>query len=104
MAKIISSYFEATETGGMSHEEYYRQFGPIELELGKSYVQHPGTWQERIFKIVFVGHGVAVGVSEKSNLGTQKQLFTAEGLASGWKHHDNRPSYRLQAMSPKKVI
>ena len=93
---MIYSLYEATEEHGMTYEQYYQQFSPIKLELGKTYVQHPGSWQEQQYLIVYVGHGVAVGISEHSTFGTNRDLFISEGLRGGWRNDDGRPQYRLQ--------
>ena len=80
---------------------YYNQFDrPDKLEVGKVYYQHSGIyWQH--YLIVYVGHGVALGVevnngNGNSNVG-EKELFYAEGILRGFKYNDaRRPCYRLR--------
>lgn len=81
--------------------DYFNQFDrPDKLEVGKVYYQHSGIyWQH--YLIVYVGHGVALGVEVNNEHGNfnanSKELFYSEGNMRGFKYNDaDRPNYRLR--------
>ena len=95
---IISSYSDAVIDGDLTPKQYYEQFKTITPELGKSYYQHKGTWQEFIFTIIFVDEKIALGKAKNpfsNGSGYYYTVFISSGVMAGWKDKDSRPSYRL---------
>lgn len=92
--------------GLCTSKQYYGQFDTArELEVGKQYVNNKGTWQETCYTIVFIGHGVALGVETvsgvvgkcKYGIGSgSRELFISDGLMAGWKLNNSNPCYRLR--------
>lgn len=85
---------------GLPYSHFFKQFTSVVPVVGETYVQAPGTWQEKTFKILFVGDGVALGTCVGSkDMGDlcngKKELFHADGHRAGWKYHDIRSIYRL---------
>lgn len=78
-------------------KEYIDQFNPIKLELGKTYVQNKGKWDEHHFQIVFVDEKIAVGIEVYSAIGEFAiGGYTMFYVDNGFKYNDaQRPSYRL---------
>lgn len=98
MSNKFKSYDECN-----THREYYAQFTTAKPELGKRYINNKGCFTQTEYQIVYVGHGVALGVEigkngkDKFGLGSpNKDLFIAEGIKAGWRLYDNRPGYRLR--------
>lgn len=91
----------ACREDGLPSSHYYEQFTSVVPVEGETYVQSPGTWQEKTFKILYVGEGVALGTCIGSKgMGDmcdgEKVLFHADGYRAGWKYHDIRSVYRLR--------
>lgn len=88
--------------GGCTREQYYAQFNPIKLEIGKTYevAGSAGKWDAATFLITHIENGVAMA-KEQSGTGHNVHgpkyiaysLFYAE---TGFKYNDNRMYYRLQ--------
>lgn len=103
MKKIISSMHEFLESGG-TREGYYAQFNTVKtLSVGVRYVMMPNDWMQSIVEILYIGHGVALGVevescATKAGSKGRKVLFVAEGAAVGWVYSENRYQYRLQEL------
>lgn len=81
---------------------YYLQWKPVTLEIGKTYFQAKGNWQEKQYKVLAIVDDVAVCevVNDTSVFGLSqnglKCLFHVSGYRSGWKYGDDRSIYRLQ--------
>lgn len=84
--------------GEKTYEEYYAQFKTAKPELGEKYVQHPNTWQERFYEIIFMDDKIAVGKSTNpfNNKSIEYELFYSTGYRAGWRYCDIRKDYRLQ--------
>jgi hypothetical protein len=80
----------------MHEDEYTPEPNPkkIKLEIGKTYVQHHNTWQEKFWKIIHIDGNIAFAKQVKTDwLGTH-DLFYAD---SGFRYNDPRVwAYRLQ--------
>lgn len=104
MRKIISSMYEFLENGG-TWQGYYDQFNTVKaLNVGERYVMMPNDWMQSIIEILYIGHGVALGVeiescATKAKSKGRKVMFIAEGAATGWVYNENRYQYRLQELN-----
>ena len=101
MSIKYKSAWAASENTG-STKPYFDQFEkPERLEVGKVYHQENiGEWASCDYKIIFIGEGVALGISINSRISKdcngEKELFYSEGNAIGFKYGDiDRPCYRL---------
>lgn len=103
MKRILPLESFRSSDGFLDIHAYYKQFPPLQLEVGGLYVQEPYSWDWKHFRIVYIGHGVALGVVEKGGTypSNGKELFYCDpGIPhlNGVKYEDStRPAYRLKA-------
>ncbi len=86
---------------GQPISRYYEQWPAAVPQVGRVYATHPGRWNECRYRIVYVGHGIALGICEGSpQMGNLNKgdaaLFHAEGCRTGWQYDDIRAGYRLR--------
>ena len=85
--------------GVCTSKQYADQFLSVIPEVGKTYLQNPGKWDEKEYTIVFADDKIAIGVAKDTFIKgtTDYTLFYSSGIYAGWKYQDTaRPSYRLQ--------
>ena len=96
-----NSVSEAWEAG-LDAEDYYNQWSAVTLEVGKTYKQAKGTWQEFSIEIIAIVDDVAIGkVVDSKDMGSctpkgKKIMFHCGGYRTGWVYRDDRSIYRLQ--------
>lgn len=87
--------------GECTREEYHAQFNPIQLKVGKQYVQAKDTWRESVYKVLIIIENIAMVKEVKGTstaIGFSKyDLFYAE---TGFKYNDNR----IEAYQLKEII
>lgn len=99
MKKQIIDYHELVIEQGRPAKDYYDQFETVKsLEVGGKYKNNVGSFMETVYTIVYIGHGVALGIEDKKPDGyaPSKMLFHSEGMMIGWRISAPRPSYRLR--------
>lgn len=76
------------------------QWGVLVPELGKSYAADAGIafrkWNFKIFKIIFVDVGVALGLESNHTCKYSSPEYRLFSMAHGWKYKDDRSFYRLR--------
>jgi len=96
---MVKYNYSDISDGVCTAKQYTDQFTSVIPEVGKTYVQNPGQWNEHKFTILFVDDKIALGISKDSIMkGTiEYTMFYSCGAFAGWKYDDTaRPSYRLQ--------
>jgi hypothetical protein len=94
MKYSLSDFIE----GRCAKDEYYSQFNPITLELGKVYKQHVGSWNENHWKVIFQDDKISLCIKVYSKISKdcigEYDLFYTK---TGFRHNDNRiDEYRLK--------
>jgi len=96
------SYSDIHET--CSYQDYVDQYNPIKLEVGEVYTQHPDTWEETEYKVMYIHNKIAFAVETRSKYPavTKEVNYCLFYVDSGFKYKDTvRPCYRLQAINKK---
>ncbi len=78
--------------GICTHKEYAAQFNPIKPELGKTYVQRKGQWNEFHYLVVYLDEKVALCKAVKGLFIGDYELFYAN---NGFRKNDTHAGNRL---------
>jgi len=86
--------------GYCTREQYYAQYNPIKLELGKTYTQQRGTWSESHYQVIFQDEKVSLcktvwSAISPNNIGNYDIFYTD----TGFRVNDNRiAEYKLEEL------
>jgi len=89
--------------GVCTSEQYVSQFKNTssDFAVGSLHVQHPKTWQETLYKVLFVNDTIVLaqeieGTSIRVGGTGRFSLFHSSGVYKGWEYSFGRSDYRLQ--------
>lgn len=105
--------YDDIHNGICTPKQYYDSLETArDLVVGGVYKNCVGDFSETEYTIVYIGHGVALGVETfKGVVGASKyqcklgktpdtMTFHAKGFMAGWKVDDSRSCYRLRNTAP----